>query len=266
MKSLAFLVKPILNLIAWVLKLSRHNIYYLVSNPLRSEIQEIIPFVFAHDHIERACFLAKKYGITEGGIILDVGGGQATTAVLFAKEFPKHDIYIFEPIKSNFQEIEKSPNRTAQWQLVNKACGSQIGTTHINIAGRVTASSLLDLDATQVEGSYIDVLQTQRTETIALTMLDVEIPKNKVVDVLKMDVQGFELEVLKGAMSILPNIKVIVLEINNHQGFKNAPTYYEIDAFLRLNNFEFYDHFAGHRENGKLWDWDVVYVNRAFSS
>ena len=42
----------------------------------------------------------------------------------------------------------------------------------------------------------------------------------KIVDVLKMDVQGFELEVLKGATNILPKIKVIVFEINNHQGFK----------------------------------------------
>ena len=105
MKSLAFLIKPLLDVVAWFLKLSRHNIYYLVSHPLRSEIQEIIPFVFAHDHIDRACYLAKKYGTTEGHIILDVGGGQATTAVLFSKAFPKHDIYIFEPIQSNFQEM-----------------------------------------------------------------------------------------------------------------------------------------------------------------
>jgi FkbM family methyltransferase len=264
MKILSFLIKPILDIFAWVLKLSRHNIYYLVAHPLREEIQAILPFVFAHDHIDRACFLAKKYAPNEGGIILDVGGGQATTAEVFSKNFPQHSIYVFEPIKSNFEVIENSPNRTPKWQVFNKACGSQIGTTHINIANRVTASSLLDLDATQVEGEYTNVLQTQRTETIQLTTLDSEVPIGKIVDVLKLDVQGFELEVLKGALKILPNIKIVVLEINNHQGFVKAPTYYEIDAFMRSNNFELHDMLPGHRDKGKLWDWDTIYVNRAF--
>ena len=264
MKILSFLVKPILDIVAWVLKLSRHNIYYLVAHPLRKEIKEILPFVFAHDHIERACFLAKKYAPNQEGIILDVGGGQSTTAVVFAENFPKHSIYIFEPIQSNFQVIENSPKRTALWKIINKACGSQIGTTHINIANRVTASSLLDLDATQVEGDYNNVLQRQRTEIIQLTTLDSEIPIEKIIDILKLDVQGFELEVLKGAGKILPNTKIVVLEINNHQGFVNAPTYFEIDTFMRSNNFELHDMLPGHLDNGKLWDWDTIYVNRAF--
>ncbi len=259
-KKIAFLVKPILNLIAWFLKLSRHNIYYLVDKPLRTEIQEVSQSVFAYQHIENAIWLAQNRFDTEGGVIADVGGGTATTATLFSKHLPNQDIYIFEPIKTSFQEIEKATARTNRWQLINKAVGSQIGTTEINISERITASSLLEMDA-NIGGVYGDMLKTQRKETIEITTLDATLPTNKAVDILKMDVQGFEMEVIKGAENTLLRTKIIVLEINNHDGYRGGPTYFEIDAYLRLRNFQLFDLLPNLRDEGKLLDWDAIYVN-----
>ena len=268
MKILSFIVKPILNLVAWFLKLSRHNIYYLVNGPLKNEIKAESAYAFAYEHIESAILTAqslKNNSNGKGSIILDVGGGQATTARIFSKHYPHLPIYVFEPIKSNFITIEKSPDRTTNWQLINKAVGSTIGTTLINIAQRVTASSLLELNTDDLnENTYKTALKLQNTEEIQITTLDLEVPKDAIVDVLKLDVQGFELEVLKGATTVLPRTKVIVLEINNHQGFKNGPTYYEIDAFLREHNFKLYNIYPGFRDRNKLMDWDSIYVNQAF--
>ena len=264
-KALAFLVKPILNVVAWFLKLSRHNIYYLVDKPLRAEIQEVSASVFAYQHIENAVWIAKNRfhteGASDGSIIADVGGGTATTATIFSKNFPKHDIYVFEPIKTSFADIEKATARTARWQLINKAVGSSIGTTEINIAERVTASSLLELSQ-NTEGYYGEILKTKSRETIEITTLDATLPADKTVDILKMDVQGFELEVLKGAAATLQRTKVIVLEVNNHDGFKGAPTYFDIDDYLRQRDFELFDLLPNFREAGKLLDWDAIYVNK----
>lgn len=265
MKALAFIIKPFLNIVAWFLKLSRHNIYYLVSGPLRNEIQEVSFYVFAYQHIDSAISLAQSLTRVKGNTILDVGGGQATTAEIFDKAYPNHQIFIFEPIKSNAQIIAKTASQHPNWHLITKAAGSQIGTSHINIAQRVTASSLLELDTNNLgEGSYKDVLAFKNVEEISLTTLDSEISSEAIIEVLKMDVQGYELEVLKGASSTLARTKVIVFEVNNHQGFKNAPTYFDIDSFLRLHNFVLYDMYPNHRENGKLMDWDSIYVNQKF--
>lgn len=268
MKILSFIVKQILNFIAWFLKLSRHNIYYLVSGPLKNEIKAESAFAFAYEHIESAIATAQSLKNNYNGkssIILDVGGGQATTARIFAKYYPKIPIFVFEPIKSNFSAIEKSPDRTANWQLINKAVGCTVGTSVINIAQRVTASSLLELNTDDLnENTYKTALKLQNTEEIKITTLDLEAPKDAIVEVLKLDVQGFELEVLKGATTVLPRTKVIVLEINNHQGFKNGPTYHEIDAFLREHNFELFNIYPGFRDRNKLMDWDSIYVNQAF--
>ena len=269
MKIHSILLKKGLDVVAWFLKLSRHNIYYLVDKPLRTQIQEVSQSVFAYQHIENAIWLAQNRFNTdgtsrdnrEGGeVIADVGGGTATTATLFSKHFPNQDIYVFEPIKTNFQEIEKAAARTKHWQLINKAVGSQIGTTEINISERITASSLLEMDS-NIGGVYGDMLKTQRKETIEITTLDATLPSDKPVDILKMDVQGFEMEVLKGAENTLLRTKVIVLEINNHDGYRGGPTYFEIDAYLRERHFQLFDLIPNLRDAGKLLDWDAIYVN-----
>ncbi len=269
MKIHSILLKKGLDIVAWFLKLSRHNIYYLVDKPLRTEIQAVSQSVFAYQHIENAIWLAQnRFNIDgtsrenrEGGaVIADVGGGTATTATLFSKHFPNQDIFVFEPIKTNFQEIEKAAARTNRWQLINKAVGSQIGTTEINISERITASSLLEMDS-NIGGVYGDMLKTQRKETIEITTLDAALPANKSVDIIKMDVQGFEMEVLKGAENTLIRTKVIVLEINNHDGYRGGPTYFEIDAYLRQRNFQLFDLLPNLRDEGKLLDWDAIYVN-----
>lgn len=261
MKKLGFIVKPFLNIVAWFLKLSRHNIYYLVDKPLRTEIQDVSRFVFAHQHIENAISIAQKMPITEGGCIVDIGGGTGTTAVIFSKKYPKNDIFIFEPILTNFKFIEQVKERTSHWKLINKAAGSTSGKTQINIANRITASSLLQLNSDN-KGTYGEALSPKGKEDIEVSTLDSEIPQNKIVEVLKLDVQGFELEVMKGGIDTLKRTKVIVFEVNNHQGFEGAPTYFDIDTFLREHNFELYDILPGLRENEKLLDWDAIYVNR----
>ena len=151
---------------------------------------------------------------------------------------------------------------SAFWRARNQAVGSSVGESFINVASRVTASSLLEMDD-QIEG-YGNMLTLQKREKIDITTLDITIPATESVLILKLDVQGFELEVLRGGTQTLARTKVIVLEINNHEGYKNAPTYYEIDAFLRERGFQLFDLLPSERVNGKLQDWDAIYVNQKF--
>jgi FkbM family methyltransferase len=262
-KSLAFLIKPLLNLLAKFIKLSKHNVYYLVAGPLKKEIREASALAFFFEHIETAILLAQRSNLISNSIILDIGGGNATTAKVFNAHYQNLPIYIFEPIKSHFETIETSKWRNTNWVLFNKAVGSSSGTSTINVAKRSTASSLLQLD-NKNSVAYQDVLQLQNTETIQITTIDTEVASNLYVEVMKLDVQGFELEVLKGAINTLPRTKVVVLEVNNHGGFVGAPTYYELDEFLRQQGFLLYDLYPAQRKDGLLLDWDAIYVNQQY--
>jgi FkbM family methyltransferase len=252
-----------LDLLAAGLRRSPSALYYLVKEALPNEIRDTESRAFAHQHIENASFLGKNIlknaSDTGGGyVIADVGGGTATTATMFAQLFPNLPIYVFEPIKENFNTIDHSPHKTANWRTRNQAVGSSVGESYINVASRVTASSLLEMDD-QIEG-YGSMLQLQKREKIDITTLDHSIAPTEKVLILKLDVQGFELEVLRGGAQTLARTSVIVLEINNHEGYKNAPTYYEIDEFLRQAGFQLHDLLPSARVNGKLQDWDAIYV------
>jgi FkbM family methyltransferase len=252
-----YIAQLVLDVLSFFLKQSKSAIYYLVKHSLKDEIKEASKTAFAHQHIENAIQIAKNAPNTEG-VILDVGGGTASTATIFHASFPNNRIYVFEPIKANFEtiKIQTKPN----WQLINKAVGSEITTSFINVSSYITASSLLELNP-HTDG-YDDYLQLKEKERIDVTTLDSEVKQGTPILILKMDVQGFELEVLKGATKTLENTHVIVIEINNHDGYKGSPSYFDIDEYLRAKNFELFDMLCSNRIKNKLQDWDAIYVNK----
>ncbi len=250
------IAKFFLNILAFFLKKSKASVYYLVKTALKDEIKEASGFAFATQHIENAIVLAKLQKNQEG-IILDVGGGAASTALQFSGSFPNTPVYVFEPIKSSFENIKSQ--KLPAWILVNKAVGNEIGESVIHIADRVTSSSLLKLN--DKTDAYGDSLVLKGTEKIQVTTLDAEIPAGTPVLILKLDVQGFELEALKGAASTLKRTQIVVLEINNYDGFEGSPTYFELDDYLRSYNFSLYDIIPSKRHEGKLLDWDAIYLN-----
>lgn len=55
---------------------------------------------------------------------------------------------------------------------------------------------------------------------------------------MSIDVQGFELEVLRGAKKTLKNIQWIMLEVNRAEAYENCAQINEIDEFLEKFNFK----------------------------
>ena len=62
---------------------------------------------------------------------------------------------------------------------------------------------------------------------------------------LKVDVQGFELEVLKGAEEIMENIEVVLLEVSFFRFLKGAPDFYEVITYMKSIGYVVYDIISG---------------------
>ncbi len=218
--------------------------------------------VFLNDypHIRRACELIKNQ---ENIVVFDIGGGQGTTLKLFAAELPHARIELFEPISSNFEIIQGQFGQNAMIKLHQLALGCEEGEAVIHVADRVTSSSLLDLNPNaHAEGSYLaGALKPAREEKIQVKRVEAFLDKHSKIDLMKLDVQGFELNVLKGAGEALKKVKYIILEVSNHDGYSGAPLYHEIDAWMREHGFELADLFPGIKESGFLKEWDCIYLN-----
>jgi FkbM family methyltransferase len=266
MKILNSLIKAPINIFSSIVKRSDAAVSYLLTKPLYPEVIKYIDeeyYKLTYAHIKKAISIAGEI-IHDEFAIVDVGGADGTTPKIFSLAFPAKAVYIFEPIKANREIIESMNAAFPQFKLIPKAVGSAPGTADINVAERITSSSLFELNPDQNSELFKDALVPVRKETIEVTTLDAELAGVSLVGILKIDVQGFELEVLKGGTETLKRTGVIILEMNNHDGYVNAPKYFTIDEYLRNSGFVLFDMFPSSKDGGRLKEWDSIYVNNKY--
>lgn len=217
-------------------------------------------------HIERVISLAKILGRTENKIIIDAGAANGVISKKFSDAFPHSKVYSFEPIKATYEELVKTTEGNKNIIRINKAIGSMPGTSVINVLNRITSSSILDVNKRIADPVFSGSLKQANTEAITISTLDSEIPFDNNVSILKMDVQGYELEILKGGTETLKRTDILLLEMQNHHYYTNAPMYFDLDKFLREQNFSFWDIIPSLRGNNKLKEWDAIYVSNRFTT
>ena len=76
---------------------------------------------------------------------------------------------------------------------------------------------------------------------------------------LKIDVQGYELEVLKGAINILPCIDHVFVEAGIQRLYEGAPSFAEVCLFMEAQGFHLMHLRAWHRGNRVLVETDLLF-------
>jgi FkbM family methyltransferase len=260
-------IKRLVDFFAFFIKKSKDLQWYLFTHALKKETDSYVEneYFRAFEHINKTITLANKIASkVDNAMIVDVGGLIGKTAVMYSKAFPNLDIYLYEPIQQNFSEIQKNTASYKNIKAFKKALGNTSGKSTINVAGRVSSSSLLELNSTTSPEIFSESMVKKSTEEIEINTLDAEIPKDKNILILKLDVQGFELEVLKGGMLTLHRTACIVLETGTHNAYVGSPQYHDIDEFLRHHDFVIYDILPSTKNKGQLVEWDSIYIHKRY--
>lgn len=168
------------------------------------------------------------------GDIFDVGANTGRAARLITGLFPNSRLWSFEPCKESYDELCRSQD-LAHVKAFNCAVGATDGDAILNKFNGSELNSILD--RTDDADKYIDPTSIQKsgTENVKVRRLDT-IAKEKgisTISFLKIDTQGFDLEVLKGASELLAtgSIGLIQVEVNF------APLYQDQPAFSELLNY-----------------------------
>ncbi len=166
-------------------------------------------------------YLVNKYNIVLKGVI-HVGGHVGEEIPLYKKQ--TNNIHIFEPLEECFTKIDSTV------QKYNVALGSKSQKLPFNIASNNQSSSFLTPKTHLTEHKNV-IFNKDNVRLIQINTLDSYEIKD--CNFLNLDVQGYELEVLKGATNTLKSIDYIYTEINVKELYENCVQLNELDEFLK---------------------------------
>ena len=168
--------------------------------------------------------LKNKYNMSIQGMI-HIGAHRGQEYSIYHQLGIKN-LMFFEPIPKLFKEMK----RKAQGVLVNKALGNYNGKGTLYVANNEGASSSL------LEPLLHKVIRPEitfeRTIEVDVVRLDDELQDKEKYNFITIDVQGYELEVFKGALETLKGIDYIIAEINKIELYRDGARINELDDFL----------------------------------
>lgn len=182
----------------------------VVRRPLRRVGYDIVQAQWSG--IARRMRLLERYQIN---LVLDVGANQGQYATQLRQEGYRGAIVSFEPVEQAFALLQAKANSDSKWQAVHLALGDADSETVIHVSAHDVNSSLLpqtkfleNLNATAHVAQEQKIL-VRRLDSIA----DQYIPSAANV-FLKIDTQGYEAHVLRGAAKTLARVRGVQMEMS----------------------------------------------------
>lgn len=212
-------------------------------------------------------FRIKKFmNLLKTDLVLDVGANIGQFARSIRKTGYDGEIISFEPLSEVYDNLIKNSSNDNKWKIYPKcAIGNSRDEVTINVSKNFFSSSVLNILDEHVnpapDSKYID---SYIVDQIKLDDLDFDKDFNSIF--LKIDVQGYELDVLKGAAKLLDKISLIKVEISYTELYDNSTNWRSLVDFLNKKDFEIWDVENGFRNlnNYRLLQSDLILVNKKF--
>lgn len=144
------------------------------------------------------------------GLVVDIGGNIGDYSAQVLQQFPTAHIHIFEPSAVNIGKLNQRFGHNKQVVIHQKALSDAAGvmTLYADSPGSGLGSlSKRDLSHHQLDFSYEEKVSVARFDKVYLEFLN-----NEVIDLVKIDVEGHELGVLRGFGSSILNVRAIQFE------------------------------------------------------
>ena len=204
--------------------------------------------------------------------IFDLGANNGKSTVDFKNIWSNSVIHSFEPQQECWNEFNKNLKHCDDGSVIlNKVAVGNVSDNSKRFYTHDISTGLAGFNKINTKsGDSIDINKLKQggvnhERNVQVIRLDNYINDNNIemVNLVKIDCQGFEPEILEGFGNRLSDVEVVVTELMLYDLYERSLSFSEIEKFLIPNGFQLYDitHIAKNPMNGRT-DWvDVLYLN-----
>lgn len=176
-------------------------------------------------------------------VIIDCGAYTGEETLEMLEQWPDATIHAFEPIPDIYTRLQKRVRDYPSIHTYQVALADLVGPMKMYVSEhpqeRGVSSQSSSLLKPKEHLRYSEIL-FPRSLTVACTTLDAWAERHGVdhVDFLWLDMQGYELPMMKASPCIMATVKVILTEVEFCEAYKDQAQYREVRAWLEQQGFE----------------------------
>ena len=199
-----------------------------------------------------------KFIKIDNPMLFDVGANVGQTIKDFNEVFKNGTIHAFEPTPSTIDILKNNTSSIKNVHIWNHGMGAQSGELLINEYAHSNTNSFLD----------IHHAKSKKKTLVKVKTVDQFCMENKIdkIDVLKIDTEGFELEVFKGSSNLFSNNKIGMLffEVGFRDSHNNMPTFTELFNYALNQDFELISIYPIIHRNKKAGYTNLLFKHKTY--
>lgn len=193
-------------------------------------------------------------------LVLDIGANAGQYAGHLRRLGYHGAIQSFDPLPQAFKALAAASAADDNWTAMPFALGETAGRIDLHVASNSVSSSVLEFQAEYLE-NLPEARSVDRIEVDVVTLESVLAGHREKRPMLKIDSQGYELPILRGAATALSQVHLIEVELSLQEVYKSQALFREVDGWLVAQGFALMslDDAYWDRVSGEQLQIDAIY-------
>lgn len=200
--------------------------------------------------------------------LFDIGSNEGQFVKSLRHAGYDNKVVSFEPLSAAYKKLVANSIADDQWYVHPRcAIGCHKANVEINISSNSVSSSILELCEVHKDNAPNSTfIGKESTNVVCLDSVASEYLKPNSRAFIKIDTQGYELDVLKGCKKTLDDTVGLTCELSLTELYKGQALWTEIVKFLESNDFYIWALQRGfsNAQTGQWFQMDGIFVNRKF--
>ena len=195
----------------------------------------------AHARVDTVTALAWLIHDRGATVVLDVGANEGEFGEDLRSRGFQGRLISFEPRSAAFIRLDERARHDRAWTAHHLALGDTAREVIMNVAANQVSSSILEMDRAHIDAApAAEYVATERVKQSRLDDLAHQVAGGQDVIAMKLDVQGYERAVLRGAAEMLERTVALHIELSLAEVYKGQPDWRQLIDELVTQGFQLY--------------------------